>query len=105
MDAIYARQSVDKKDSISIETQIELCRKETKNDEVAVYVDKGYSGSNINRPEFQRLLEDVKLGKVRHIVTYRLDRISRSVLDFANLIDFFSQHGVSFNSTDRKSVV
>ncbi|NLD87039.1 MAG: recombinase family protein [Clostridiales bacterium] len=103
MDAIYARQSVDKKDSISIDTQIELCKKECAIPEVIeIYADKGYSGSNLKRPEFQRLLDDVKAGKITRIITYRLDRISRSVLDFGNLMVLFEQHGVSFNSTMEK---
>ena len=103
MDAIYARQSVDKKDSISIETQIDLCKRELlPGSKVAIYLDKGYSGSSMNRPEFQRLLEDVKSGKITRIITYRLDRISRSVLDFANLIDLFEKYGVTFNSTQEK---
>ena len=103
MVAIYARQSVDKKDSISIETQIDLCRREIQGgEEIAVYSDKGYSGSSLNRPEFQNMLEDVKSGRLERIVTYRLDRISRSVLDFANLVDMFERHGVSFNSTQEK---
>ena len=103
MVAIYARQSIDKKDSISIETQIELCKRQLPDGTpCVVYPDKGYSGSNINRPEFQRLLEDVKSGKIDRIITYRLDRISRSVLDFANLVDLFNKHGVSFNSTQEQ---
>ena len=103
MDAIYARQSVDKKDSISIETQIDLCKRELlPGSKVAIYLDKGYSGGSMNRPEFQRLLEDVKSGKITRIITYRLDRISRSVLDFANLIDLFEKYGVTFNSTQEK---
>lgn len=103
MDAIYARQSIDKKDSISIETQIELCQREIlPGINFKVYSDKGYSGSNINRPAFQEMLGDVRQGKIERIVTYRLDRISRSVLDFANLVDLFEKHGVSFNSTQEK---
>ncbi|MDR0861953.1 MAG: recombinase family protein [Oscillospiraceae bacterium] len=103
MDAIYARQSVEKKDSISIETQIEFCRRElTSGQEPLIYADKGYSGSTTERPEFQRLLGDVRNGKVGRIITYRLDRISRSVLDFANLCDMFSRCGVSFNSTQER---
>ncbi|MDP4109641.1 MAG: recombinase family protein [Bacillota bacterium] len=103
MDAIYVRQSIDKKDSISIETQTELCIKEIPaGHSYTVYSDKGYSGSNLNRPEFQRILTDVKAGKIERIITYRLDRISRSVLDFANLVELFEKHGVSFNSTMEK---
>lgn len=103
MVAIYARQSVDKKDSISIETQIELCRREIDGAQKhCVYSDKGYSGSSLKRPEFQHLLDDVKAGRIERIITYRLDRISRSVLDFANLIDLFDRYGVTFNSTQEK---
>ena len=51
--AIYARQSIDKKDSISIETQIEICKKETFLEEhIVIYKDKGFSGKNTNRPAF-----------------------------------------------------
>ena len=61
MTAIYARQSIDKKDSISIDTQIEFCRRFSDGQECRVYSDKGFSGKNIDRPEFQRLLSDIKL--------------------------------------------
>lgn len=103
MIAIYARQSVDKKDSISIETQVALCAREIlPGQDYRVYADRGFSGSNINRPAFQQLLADIRQGGVERIVTYRLDRISRSVLDFAGLIDFFGRYQVSFNSTQEK---
>lgn len=103
MKAIYARQSVDKKDSISIDTQIEYCKKELNDDEVfKIYSDKGYSGSNLQRPGFQEMIEDIRAGKINQIITYRLDRISRSVLDFANLNDFLKTHNVTFSSTQEK---
>jgi len=103
MVAIYARQSVDKKDSISIETQIELCQRELASEQkYRLYQDRGYSGSNLKRPDFQLMLEHVRSGIVKRIITYRLDRISRSVLDFANLINLFDQFGVTFNSTQEK---
>ena len=53
IDAIYARQSVDKKDSISIESQIEFCKYELKGGNCKEYTDKGYSGKNTDRPKFQ----------------------------------------------------
>ncbi|MGM9613046.1 MAG: recombinase family protein, partial [Butyricicoccus sp.] len=82
MTAIYARQSVDKADSISIALQIETCRARLAPDEPAeTYADKGFSGKNTDRPAFQRLLDDVKTGRVTKILAYRLDRISRSVHD------------------------
>lgn len=103
MIAIYARQSVDKKDSISIEVQIEFCKGQFASDEkFKVYKDKGFSGSNINRPSFVKMIEDVKAGKISKVVVYRLDRISRSLLDFANIIELFNDHKVEFISSTEK---
>lgn len=100
MTAIYARQSIDKKDSISIDTQIELCRRFADNAaDCVVYSDKGWSGKNIDRPEFQRLLADVRRGIIQKIVVYKLDRISRSINDFSNLVELFRQYSVEFCST------
>ena len=77
-EAIYARQSVDKKESLSIEGQIELCKKECKNrEDVFIYKDKGYSGKNTKRPGFKEMMEDVTQGKIEKIIVYRLDRLSR----------------------------
>ena len=82
IDAIYGRQSIDKKDSISIESQFEFCRYELKGGEGKEYKDKGYSGQNIERPDFQRLLQDIRLGLIKRVIVYKLDRISRSIVDF-----------------------
>ena len=97
MDAIYARQSVDKADSLSIQGQIDLCMKQT-SDEVQIYQDKGYSGKNTNRPAFQRMMEDVEKGLIKKIVVYRLDRFSRSLADFSRLWEVLKRHGVEFVS-------
>lgn len=99
MIAIYARQSVDKKDSLSIETQIEHCKHWIGEQPFKTYMDKGYSGSNVNRPGFQNMIRDVKNGLIDKIITYRLDRLSRSTLDFANLIDLLEKHHCKFSST------
>lgn len=79
-DCIYARQSVDRKDSISIESQIDFCKYELKGGSCRVFKDKGYSGKNTDRPEFQKLLGEIRKGKVRRVIVYKLDRISRSIL-------------------------
>lgn len=99
MTAIYARQSIDKKDSISIDTQIEFCRRFAGTEECRVYTDKGWSGKNIDRPEFRRLLSDIKSGSITKLVVYKLDRISRSLNDFSNLMELFRQYNVEFAST------
>lgn len=98
MTAIYARQSVDKKDSISIDTQIEMCKRYC-TDDYRIYSDKGWSGKNLERPDFRRLLADIKDGRVDKLVVYKLDRISRSLNDFSNLMETFKQYGVEFAST------
>ena len=85
-DCIYARQSVDRKDSISIESQIDFCKYELKGGSCRVFKDKGYSGKNTDRPEFQKLLGEIRKGKVRRVIVYKLDRISRSILDFATMM-------------------
>ena len=102
IDAIYTRQSVDRVDSISVESQVEFCKREVIGEDIKVYTDKGYSGKNTDRPAFQEMMADITDGKIRRVVVYRLDRISRSVLDFASVIDVFQKHGVDFVSTMEK---
>lgn len=100
--AIYARQSIDKKDSISIETQIDLCRKHLESKQIdsepVIYKDPGYSGKNTNRPDFQRMMQDVKNNEIMMILVYKLDRISRDLKDFTNMWDVFEEHKVEFCS-------
>lgn len=103
MIAIYARQSMDKKDSVSIETQIEFCKKEINNDEpYKIYEDKGFSGKNIERPAFAELSSAVENNQVSKVIVYRLDRISRSITDFANILKMFEDNNVSFVSSTEK---
>lgn len=97
MNAIYVRQSVDKKDSLSIEGQIQLCRR-LAGDDAAVFSDKGYSGKNTKRPAFTSLMEQVESGKIQKIFVYRLDRFSRSIADFGRLWELLEKHNVDFIS-------
>ena len=97
MNAIYARQSIDKKDSLSIEGQIEQCRKFAGND-AKVFQDKGYSGKNIKRPAFTELIKAIECGSVKKIFVYRLDRFSRSIADFSRLWELLEVYGVEFHS-------
>ena len=86
MQAIYVRQSVDKKDSISIETQIEECKSKISiTEDYEIFKDKGFSGKSTDRPEFQRMMSEVKRGNVTKIVVYKYERISRSLYDFINM--------------------
>lgn len=101
-DAIYTRQSVDKMDSISIESQLEYCKYETRGNPYKSYSDKGYSGKNTNRPAFEQMIKDIKDGKIKRVIVYKLDRISRSILDFANMMDIFQEYNVEFVSSTEK---
>jgi len=68
----------------------------------AKYDDGGFSGGNTDRPALQRLLEDVRAGKIDIIVVYKVDRLTRSLADFAKLVELFDHHGVSFVSVTQQ---
>ena len=102
--AIYIRVSTDfqAEEGYSIEAQKEqltayCVSKGIKNYDY--YIDGGWSGSNIERPEMERLMKDVKDGKISHVIVYKLDRLSRSQKDTLYLIeDLFMPNNVDFVS-------
>ena len=100
---LYARKSVERENSISCETQLEYCRSVIKPDErdekVLTFVDNGFSGGNVNRDGFQKMMKLVRQGKVRKVIVYKLDRISRSLSDFVNILQEFKEHKVEFVSS------
>jgi site-specific DNA recombinase len=66
------------------------------------YDDGGFTGGNMERPALQRLLTDIDAGKIDLVVCYKVDRLSRSLLDFAKMMETFEQHGVSFVSVTQQ---
>ena len=66
------------------------------------YDDGGFSGGNTDRPALQRLLDDVRAGKIDIIVVYKVDRLTRSLADFAKLVELFDKHNVSFVSVTQQ---
>jgi len=104
--AIYTRKSVDKgldREFTSLDAQRESCeayvrsRKEQGWELVADrYDDGGYSGKDTDRPAFQRLLADVAAGKIDVVVVYKVDRLSRSLLDFAHVMSAFEAASCAF---------
>ena len=66
------------------------------------YDDGGFTGGNIERPALQRLLSDINEGKIDCVVVYKVDRLSRSLLDFARIMETFEKHGVSFVSVTQQ---
>lgn len=103
--AIYSRKSKLTAKGESIGNQIELCKKyiqtkfpEIKNNAILIYEDEGFSGGNIERPHFKKMMKDAKNKTFNAIVCYRLDRISRNIGDFAKLIEELNSLNISFIS-------
>lgn len=102
--AIYCRKSTDHgmdQQYTSIDAQSDSCRNYIAAHAAegwvvsGVYADVAVSGATLDRPEMKRLLADVEAGRIDCIVTYKLDRVSRSVRDFSNLIFDLEKKGVS----------
>ncbi len=66
------------------------------------YDDGGFSGGNTNRPALKRLLADVEDGRIDVVVVYKIDRLSRSLSDFARMVDLFDARGVTFVSVTQQ---
>lgn len=98
MIAVYCRQSVEKKDSISIEQQEAACRSLCFEKDYEVFADKGFTGANTNRPAFEKMMKAVEKGKITKVIVYKVDRISRSLLDFVGIYQRFEMHKVEFVS-------
>jgi DNA invertase Pin-like site-specific DNA recombinase len=106
--AIYTRKSTAmglEQEFNSLDAQREACeayiRSQAANGWQALderYDDGGFTGANIDRPAFQRLLADIAAGRVDVVVVYKVDRLSRSLLDFATVMDRFGRAGVEFVS-------
>lgn len=103
MIVVYARKSVERENSISCETQIEYCKSMIKPDErdekIITIVDNGFSGGNVNRDGFQKMMKLIRQGKVRKVIVYKLDRMSRSLADFVDILQEFKLHDVKFVSS------
>jgi len=63
-----------------------------------IYNDAGYTGANTDRPALQKLITDIKTGKIEAVIVYKVDRLSRSLLDFTQLLEFFEEYKVVFVS-------
>ncbi|GAB5438539.1 recombinase family protein [Falsiruegeria mediterranea] len=106
--AIYTRKSSDEgldQDFNSIDAQHEACaayiasqRHEGWVPDKTRYDDGGISGGTLNRPEMQRLLDDIDAGRIQMVVVYKIDRLTRSLVDFAKLVERFDAAGCSFVS-------
>lgn len=102
---IYSRKSKFTGKGESIENQIEMCRQyiathysQEEADAALVYEDEGFSGGNLERPKFKKMMSDSQKIKFAAIVVYRLDRISRNIGDFAKLIEDLGNRDIDFIS-------
>ena len=103
--AIYSRKSKFTGKGESIGNQIELCKEYIRAhygddalDHLVVYEDEGFSGGNLNRPDFKRMMAAAKERKFKAIIVYRLDRISRNISDFSSLIEELARLDIAFVS-------
>ncbi|MBE6067949.1 MAG: recombinase family protein [Clostridium lundense] len=101
--AIYSRKSIFTGKGDSVENQVTFCKEYAEKyleniTEYLIYEDEGFSGGNVNRPEFQRLLKDGKAKKFDVLICYRLDRISRNVADFSTTLEMLQNNNIDFVS-------
>lgn len=102
---IYSRKSKVTGKGESVENQIEMCRQyiahtygQQDADDALIYEDEGFSGGNMERPQFKQMMQDSHTHRFAAIVVYRLDRISRNISDFAQLIEELAQRNIQFIS-------
>ncbi len=102
---IYSRKSKWTGRGESVENQIAMCREYIQYNiegadkaTIIEYEDEGYSGKNTNRPQFQKMMQDIKKGNCNYLVCYKLDRLGRNIADLANLIETLNKLEVSFIS-------
>lgn len=102
--ALYARKSKFTGKGESVQNQISACKRyveehfSEENWEINVYKDEGVSGKSLERPEMQRMLRDIEADKIDILICYRLDRVSRNVRDFSNLIEQLTEWHKEFIS-------
>lgn len=110
--AIYTRKSTDEgleQSFNSLDAQREACEAfiaSQKHEgwilDTTPYDDGGWSGGTLERPAVKQLLEDVKAGRIQIIVVYKIDRLTRSLTDFAKLVEIFDAHNVTFVSVTQQ---
>lgn len=100
--AIYSRKSKFTGKGESIGNQIEMCQDyiklhyPTEKHSISIFEDEGFSGKNLNRPQFQQMISIEKISPFDLIIVYKLDRISRNVGDFASLIEQLNGYNTAF---------
>lgn len=106
--AIYTRKSTEEgleQDFNSLDAQREACESYIKSQKhegwsllTKKYDDGGYSGGTMDRPAFKQLLQDIENDEIDIVVVYKVDRLTRSLIDFSKIIEIFDKHNASFVS-------
>ena len=96
--AIYTRKSIETDKGSSIENQIQICKNYFGDNDFEIFIDEGWSGGNTNRPEFQKMMNLVKKKRFDVIAVYKLDRISRNIIDFFKIYEILESNNVKFVS-------
>ena len=103
---IYVRKSVYTDNSESINAQYNMCEEYCKNNfknyTILKYADEGFTGANTKRPEFNKMMESIENNLLDMVVCYRIDRISRSVLDFSKFFNLLEEKNIKFVSVTEK---
>lgn len=107
--AVYARKSKVTESGKSIEIQKEKCislacaQFDVKQSDILIYEDEGKSGFYADRPQYKKLLHDIDSNRIRAVICYKIDRISRRTVDLLNLVQQMEQKGIAFISvSDRE---
>lgn len=110
--AIYTRKSTGHRldrEANSLETQRESCSAYIRSQEYRGWVelpkrydDGGQPGTSIDRPALAELMHDIEAGKVDTVIVYKIDRLTRSLMDFVRIIEIFDRHGISFLSISQR---
>ena len=106
--AVYTRKSTEEgleKEFNTLDAQRDACEAYVASQQAEGWVllqdhydDGGYSGGTLERPALRRLLADIEAGRIDVVVVYKIDRLSRSLMDFAKLVEMFDRHDVTFVS-------
>ncbi len=110
--AVYTRKSSDEgleQSFNSLDAQREACEAYIQSQKhegwhllSTAYDDGGYSGGSMERPALQKLMGDIQAGRINVIIVYKVDRLTRSLADFAKMVELFDKHGVSFVSVTQQ---
>ncbi|MDU4882961.1 recombinase family protein [uncultured Clostridium sp.] len=100
--AIYSRKSKETDTGESIQNQINICKdyfnRQYNNCVFEIFYDEGFSGGNINRPDFQRFMQSIKLKKFDILGVYKIDRVSRNTLEFLTVFEELKQYNIKLVS-------